>query len=83
MTNTPSLSDILQDLYNIGRHEEAGGLTDRKVALEEAEAAINQYIEDAYERGYKHGHNIGYEEGKSGYQPEPNIKPEVQEVKDE
>lgn len=42
----PSLSDILQDLYNIGRHEEAGGVADRKVALEEAEAAINQYIRE-------------------------------------
>ena len=38
------IDTILLNLYNIGRHEEAGGLTDREAALNEAKAQLEAHI---------------------------------------
>lgn len=36
---------VFEDLYNIGRHEEAGGLTDRVAAFDQALAALTDAVE--------------------------------------
>lgn len=36
----------LEQLYNVGRHEEAGGLTDREAAFSQALAALNKAHEE-------------------------------------
>jgi len=49
-TNEPELDEVLRNLYNIGRHEESGGSTDRELAFNEAKQAIldwhNKQVEE-------------------------------------
>lgn len=42
-TNEQELDEVLRNLYNIGRHEESGGSTDRELAFNEAKQAIEAH----------------------------------------
>ena len=65
--NTQELDEILRNLYNTGRHEESGGLTDRELVFNEAKQAIldwhNKQVDEAVESVEKVAADVEYKAG--------------------
>ncbi len=68
------LDDILDEFQAQVEDGYAGPVNGWTTLKQEAKKAIKSKLDsqkaEAYERGYQHGHKIGYEEGISGYQPD-------------
>ena len=66
-TNEQELDEVLRNLYNIGRHEESGGSTDRELAFNEAKQAIldwhNKQVDEAVESVEKVAADVEYKAG--------------------
>lgn len=53
-----ALDEILRNLYNIGRHEESGGLTDRESVFNEAKQALLDWHQQEIAKAKEAEHDI-------------------------